>query len=189
MIRNDWLDRATKQIVSNASPAQMTRRIGGVFVDVNGVPESNATHIYDPDLTAVAGQPEKYWIVPTPTGDAVTLTTNITPTFLRDAIDAAEDAAIVASQRAGAIANTTELSDLGIQVRALIELFNKRDNFLTNRIIELQARGQAMLDSVGGVGNMRTDGLAVSISATATRTKAAAITAFAADINAGNQDT
>jgi len=77
---------------------------------------------------------------------------------------------------------------VGVDVRSLIQLMNKRDNFLTTRIIELQNRVQAMLDSTGGVANMRTDGLAVSISATATRPRSDAIQDYKDDIDAGVND-
>ena len=59
MIYNNWLNRATKQLILNASPSDMGM----------AAPESDATWIYDPDLSAVDGVPSKYWII---TGDAVT---------------------------------------------------------------------------------------------------------------------
>lgn len=81
-----------------------------------------------------------------------------------------------------------ESSELGVEQRAMIQLLNKRDNYLTNRIIELQNRVQAMLDSTGGVANMRSDGLAVPISATSTRPLADAKQDYRDDINAGTAD-
>ena len=60
--------------------------------------------------------------------------------------------------------------------------------YLVNRIIELQDRVQAMLDSTGAVANMRTDGLAVSISAAANRPLVDAITDYKADVNSGVAD-
>jgi len=92
------------------------------------------------------------------------------------------------TNRRVAIDIANEVNGDGVRVRALIELLNKRDNYLTNRVLELQARVQAMLSSTGGVANMRTDGLAVSISETATRTKADAVQDYRDDIDAGNQD-
>lgn len=59
-MRNDWLNRTTKQLILNTSPATM-----GVLE-----PASNAEWIYDPDMSAVEGYPVKYWII---TGDVVTL--------------------------------------------------------------------------------------------------------------------
>ena len=140
------------------------------------------TWIISPDLSAVAGFATKYWII---TGDVVTLMDQAA----RDAVDVAEAAASLTDARNtahGPIGTADEAE--GIRLRALIELLNKRDNFLTNRVIELQNRVQAMLNSIGGVANMRTDGLAVSISATATRTRADAITDYRANIDAGNMD-
>jgi len=40
-----------------------------VSVDPNGLPEPIANYIDEPDLSAVTGQPSKYWII---TGDIVT---------------------------------------------------------------------------------------------------------------------
>jgi len=57
---NNWLNRITKQLILNTSPADM-----GV-----SEPVSNAEWIYDPDLLAVEGWPSHYWII---TGDDVTL--------------------------------------------------------------------------------------------------------------------
>ena len=62
-----------------------------------------------------------------------------------------------------------ETSKIGVELRAIIQLFNKRDNYLTNRIIELQDRVQAMLDSVGGADAMRTAGLNIPLSPISTR--------------------
>jgi hypothetical protein len=146
----------------------------------------SATWFINPDVSAVESVPTKYWA--RPLTDPVTEMTQ----GEKDAVDAAIDAALVAASRAEAVDEPdapATAGHLGVRTRALIELFNKRDTYLVNRIIELQDRVQAMLDSNGAVANMRIDGLAVPISASATRTKAAAITDYKADINAGNQDT
>ena len=66
MANNDWLNRATKQYSVNTSASDMAARFGGDFTDY----ASNAEWIYDPDMSAVTGEPSKYWII---TGDVITL--------------------------------------------------------------------------------------------------------------------
>ncbi len=105
-----------------------------------------------------------------------------------DAETNANAAALTTSIRSGAVNNVNSFLTAGVEIRALIEVLNKRDNYLTNRIIELQNRVQAMIDSTGGVANMRTDGATVSISTTATRTKANTVTEYKSEINSGNAD-
>ncbi len=105
-----------------------------------------------------------------------------------DAETASSVAALTTSVRSRALVNADDFTITGVELRALIEVFNKRDNYLVNRIIELQNRVQAMIDSTGGVANMRTDGAAVSISATVTRTKASTVTDYKDEINSGGAD-
>lgn len=140
-----------------------------------------AAWIINPDLSAVVGFESKYWTI---TGDVVTLMS----VSERAAVDTAEAAALTTSNRSGAVASVDQISGLGVEHRALIQLLNKRDNFNTNRIVELQNRVQAMLDSTGGVANLRIDGLAVSISATSTRPLSDARQDYKDDINAGLVD-
>ena len=64
----DYLHRTTKQHLRSVS--------------VNSLPEAESNYILMPDLSAVEGQPSKYWVV---TGDLITLADQST----RDAIDAA----------------------------------------------------------------------------------------------------
>jgi hypothetical protein len=76
-----WLNRTTKQ-VDHSDPAGMTATYGGTFVDANGGAVSNASWIFNPDMSAVGAFPAQYWIV---TGDDVTLMNQAQ----RDAVDAA----------------------------------------------------------------------------------------------------
>jgi len=64
-----WVHRTTKQVLQS--------------VPFNALPEPQANYIEEPDLSAVSGQPSKYWVI---TGDVVSLADQAT----RDAIDAAE---------------------------------------------------------------------------------------------------
>lgn len=59
-----------------------------VSVGESDLPEAEANYIYQPDLSAVAGQPSKYWVI---TGDVVSLADQAT----RDAIDAANDQSVL----------------------------------------------------------------------------------------------
>lgn len=134
----------------------------------------------NPDISAVAGVDQKYWNLDNPTTE----------------MDAAAKAVVDAAQQAAQVTSSHEELTIpvngslpeGVDIRALIQLANRRDNFLTNRMIELQDRVQAMLNSTGNISNMRTDGLAVSISATATRPLADAITDYTTDVDAGLAD-
>jgi hypothetical protein len=106
----------------------------------------------------------------------------------KDAVDAADAAALTAGNRAGAVAVVDAVDSLGVETRAMIELHNQRLNYCINRIEELQTALDAMKASSGPADNIRA-AIPASWLATATRTKAEAITAYKADINAGNQDT
>ncbi len=103
-------------------------------------------------------------------------------------VDDAEAAAATTANRSEAIADTSEVSGEGVRVRALIELLNKRDNYLVNRVAELQAALDAVKATSGSADNIRA-AIPASWLATDTRTKADAITDYTDDINAGNQDT
>lgn len=65
----NYLHRTTKQQLRSIAPADL--------------PEPEANYIRDPDLSAVTGQPPKYWLI---AGDTVTLMDQ----SARDAVDAAE---------------------------------------------------------------------------------------------------
>ncbi len=147
------------------------------------LPEAIANYVQDPDLTAVAGQPKKYWIL---TGDIFSLM----DAGQQAAADAAEGVALTAESR-GAAVSAPDIpaveDELGIQLRELFEVFNKRDNYLVTRIEELQT---ALIALQGGSGNAnsRLDGLPTSYLATSTRTRAQAIQDYKDDINAGGAD-
>lgn len=66
-------------------------------VKLRGVPKdlSDPDWIVDPDLSAVGGQPKKYWKI---VGDSVQVMTQAE----RDAIDAAEESARIAAEKAEA---------------------------------------------------------------------------------------
>jgi len=138
--------------------------------------------IINPDMSAIIGFAPIYWII---TGDVVTLQ----DAAARTATDAVlADLQLLEIQVESQAPLAIGPDEIGMRLRALIELFNKRDNFNTNRIIELQNRVQAMLDSTGNADAMRTDGLAVSISATNTRTRPAAVADFKAIIDNAEVD-
>jgi len=64
----NWLNRTTKQHIARRSPRDMEAQFGGAFVDGSGNAQGNATWILQPDLSAVAGIPSKYWNI---VGDVV----------------------------------------------------------------------------------------------------------------------
>ena len=107
MIYNNWLNRATKQLIFNVSPSDMGM----------AAPESDATWIYDPDLSAVEGIPSKYWII---TGDAITEMSQAQ----KDAVD---EAALTASRDS---AVDSEVENLEGILRQVIKLLINELNIL-----------------------------------------------------------
>ena len=136
---------------------------------------------HDPDVSAVSAVPTKYWRVGTNPVQEMNQAE-------KDAVDAAEAAAALASRRALPVGETTDVTGEGIRIRALVELLNKRDNYIINRISELQTAFDDVKASTGAADNIRA-AIPASWLATATRTKAQAMTDLTDDINAGNQDT
>jgi hypothetical protein len=67
-----WLHRTDKRLLNSIAEADL--------------PEPVVNYIEEPDMSAVAGEPSKYWII---TGDVITLMDQTA----RDALDAAEDTA------------------------------------------------------------------------------------------------
>jgi thioesterase domain-containing protein len=153
------------------------------FIDGGGSAISNAAWIHLPDLSAVAGQPNYYWITQAFPDDTVTLMDQAA----RDAVDAQRAADKLAADRAGAIALNTEEGSGGMHIRELFEVFNKRDNYMVNRIIELQNALVTLVQAAGNA-NARIDTLPASYLATATRTRQDAIQDYEDDINAGGAD-
>jgi len=104
---NNWLNRLTNAFHTNTSPADMAKRYG-VLTD----------WIYDPDMSAVAGQPDKYWSI---TGDVVSLMSQTE----RDAVDAAEAQAEIDADRIQQKARMNERL-----LKALAVYFAKEINIL-----------------------------------------------------------
>lgn len=141
-----------------------------------------ADWLINPDVSQVIGVPSKYWARP--------LTDPVTEMdqAAKDAVDIAAAAVITMGNRVFVTDETTAVEGEGVRVRALIELFNKRDNYLVNRIAELQAALDAMKASSGNTQALR-DAIPGAWLATNTRSKANAVADYTADIDAGNQDT
>lgn len=140
--------------------------------------------IRNPNVSAVQGWPTKYWII---TGDVVTLMNQEE----RDIVDAAEEAALLLGTRAtavDAVDNESSIQMVGTSVRAIIELFNKRDNYLTTRIEELQDAMAAMKATSGGTSNLR-NAIPSSFLATNTRSRPEAHQDYKDIINSGDVDT
>lgn len=81
----NYLHRTTKQYSRSVSPVDLV--------------EPAANYIQDPDISAVEGQPNKYWVI---TGDVVTLASAGEQT----AIDAALDAAGIQNEKDSATSQT-----------------------------------------------------------------------------------
>lgn len=103
------------------------------------------------------------------------------------AVDAAEAAATLASHRAASIANVDVNAPEGFDLRALIETFNKRDNWVINRLLELQAALDAVKASTGPADNIRA-AIPATWLATATRSKPDTVQEYKDNITAGAAD-
>ena len=99
-----------------------------------------------------------------------------------------DDMAIVDFRKLARQAADQTIDHLGIQARAIIEILNKRDNFNTNRIIELQDALTAMKASTGGIANLRA-AIPGTLMNTDTRPRADAIQDYKDEIDSGGSDT
>lgn len=142
---------------------------------------SDPPWLRNPDLGPVAGVPLKYWKL---TGDVL----SEQDAAEKAATDAAEAAVLLAVNRADATAAPDGDDGIGFRVRELIELFNKRDNYLVNRVAEIQDALDAVKASSGPADNIRA-AIPASWLATATRTRDDAVTDYKDDIAAGGADT
>ena len=164
-----WAHRTTFQVLYSTSEASLV--------------EPAANYVFEPDLSAVVDWSTIYWIL---TGDIFTLMDQ----SARDAADAAIEAQLLLDERNTAIIAPYEVyvDDIaGIQLRALFEVFNKRDNYLVTRIAQLQI---ALTDLQSSSGNAATrlDGLPVNYLPTNTRTRFDAIRDYKDDIDSGGAD-
>lgn len=140
-----WLHRTTKVTHDILSPTQMAQRYPAlVFVDGQGLAISNAEWIFSPDLTAVQGQPKKYWTI---TGDVVSL---MNSTEQAD-VDTAEAQAVLDDARAEAVSRAS----LDISTREIFQVLLFEINKCNTRIQELQDVNTAMKQSTGGTANLR----------------------------------
>ena len=102
-------------------------------------------------------------------------------------IDAATAEAKTVTQREQAERAPDIVGANGMSARSIIEIFNKRDNFLTNRIIQLQDAMDAMKASTGAVQNLR-DAIPATFLPTNTRPRNDAIQDYKDEISSGDAD-
>jgi hypothetical protein len=142
---------------------------------------------WNPDMSAVTGVDRRYWKAP-PSWDGVAGPLEMTQPE-KDAVDAAEAAALVTANRTLAAADVDDTQQpAGWNIRALIEIFNSRDNYLVNRISELQAALDAMKASSGAADNIR-NAIPASWLATSTRPRPDAVQDYKDRITTGEVDT
>lgn len=142
------------------------------------------TWIINPDLSAVTGQPNKYWIIDPPGSDTVRLATLAEQAV----IDAAINNATTQDNRAGAVGAADDPGAVGMQNRSLIEVFNQRDNYVINRLTQIQTTLLNMKASSGAADSIR-DEIPVSFLATDVRPKGDAVQAYKDEIDSGGADT
>jgi hypothetical protein len=115
MALNNWLNRTTKVLVLNTDAASMAERFVG---DFSGY-ASNAEWVYDPNLSAVAGWPAKYWLV----GVYPTDTVSLMDAAARAVVDAAE----LTAERDAVVAQIDNVEDI---VRAFMLVVMDEVNLL-----------------------------------------------------------
>ena len=115
---NQWVNRTTREFVQQTSSGEMERRFPAeVFHDVEGEPTSNTNWIHAPDLSAVRGQPTKYWII---TGNSIRLMSKPE----RDVVDAGE----VRERRDNQILG--DLDNLESSLRQIVKMIVREINLL-----------------------------------------------------------
>ena len=115
---NQWVNRTTREFVQQTSSGEMERLFPGeVLHDAEGEPTSNANWIHAPNLSAVAGFRNIYWII---IGDVISL---MSPAE-RDAVDAAAETA----QRDARVAD--EVDRLESVLRQVVKLVVQELNIL-----------------------------------------------------------
>ena len=127
--------RSPIQHFPDTSPARMKVLFPSeTFVDASGNAVTTPFAIYDPDLTAVAGQPEKFWKL---NGDRVELMNpaeqravlDAEETALKDAL-AAEYEAPHPNQRRGEFeVDVDEINDFGVLINEIIDISATANNF------------------------------------------------------------
>lgn len=185
---SSWLQNSPTPMIyiTRHSPAMMEARFGQSFTDANGKPAPPSDWLYNPDVTAVTKtdgmmEPIKYW---SETAAVVTLVGPVEKAVI--------DAAVETSRIRGLRAIAHDVPDdktqaSGVSSRALIEVFNKRDNYLVNRIEELQIALAAIKASTGPADNIRA-AIPDSFLATSTRPRNLAIEDYQEEINSGGAD-
>jgi hypothetical protein len=143
-----------------------------------------ADWIINPDLSAVTGEPNKYWIIDPPGSDIVRLATPAEQAV----IDAAIGQATTVSDRDQASGAADDPKAVGMQNRSLIEVFNQRDNYVINRIEQLQTAMEDMKASTGAADSIR-DAIPAVFLPTDTRPKGDAVQAYKDEIDSGGADT
>ncbi len=182
----NWTRKDGTGFQPRRSPSSMKAQFPAeTFIDGSGIAQDSLNWLYadaNGKTLHVSKVPLKYW---TPDG-AGSVREMTAPE--KAVVDALQATVVTNANRAGAVEKPVLVDVDGVSARGLIELLNKRDNFLVNRVIELQGALTAMKATSGGAQNTR-DAIPGSWLATNTRTKAAAITDYTDDINAGKQDT
>ena len=174
----DWLHRTTKRGLRSIAAADL--------------PEPQANYIEDPDLSNVQGVPKKYWKIE---GDTVS-EMNASE---KQAVDEVEANYRMRNARDSGINSVDDIDGgIGHNTRALVELLNKRDNYIVNRLEEVQATLSAIKATTGAADNIRAaipddppsgaEATPASFSQLVNRTRKQAIDEYKRVINDGEVD-
>lgn len=157
-----WLHRTTLRYLPSTSESKL--------------PEPVNDYVRDPDLSAVIGQPKKYWII---NGDTV----RMGDANEQSAVDTAEAAASLLAARAEAVTRAS----LDIGDREMIEVLLFEINKLWVRVEELQVALLAAKASTGGTANLR-DALPANYLDFQPKLRSQLLQEYVNGINEGNSD-
>ena len=141
----------------------------------------SATWFINPDISAVVNVPTKYW--KRPLTDPVQ---EMSPAE-KQAVDDAEKTRVTQNERSNASGASDDPAAVGMQNRSLIEVFNQRDNYLVNRVSELQDTLRDIKQTSGAADNIRA-AIPDNFLATATRDRSDAVAQYQLVIDSGGAD-
>ena len=145
--------------------------------------EGNPDAVINPDLTLLKGiVPWGYW---KRSGGVIVEMSQAE----KDALDAKFLADEQTEIRDNAVAEADKFSELGLDIRAMIENHNKRDNYIINRLVEIQDTLVAIRDQTFGTQARQNIDVNFPTLATATRPRSDAVQDYKDDISLGNVDT
>ena len=127
--------------------------------------------------------PSQYWKY-TPDGEDIEEMTQAE----KDAVDQAAADAETEGNRTEAKSQTVRKDGLGVSFRSELTERNTRDNYLANRVLELQQVVDAIINSTGAADTIRQAAASVPLSQTQTRSREEALSDYNDRVDTGEDD-